>query len=142
MYNYTLEKAIFLSISVMERKIEKGLFQLGDETLYPTDDCDVETVYSLASLYSQFVEDCNQDEAYDVILTSLIEKLSNYKSLIVFSSDDKLKAYFPMKENGIQYLELFFETDVKEDEHPINSIYNWLNSNGYGNNNYLIQIIK
>lgn len=73
---YTTDKAINLAIIEAKNKFEAGkLFKSNDESPESMDftDGDPETIYTLSSLYAQFVEDTNFDEAKELIEDSLIE---------------------------------------------------------------------
>lgn len=72
---YTLEKAIECSLREAQKKQLQGkLFSTIDNSKASQDfsDGDPETLYSIASMYSQFVEDCDVDIAEDKILDALI----------------------------------------------------------------------
>lgn len=73
---YTLEKAIQCSIREAQKKQLQGkLFSATDDSKASQDfsDGDPETLYSIASMYSQFVDDCDIDIAVDKILDALID---------------------------------------------------------------------
>lgn len=75
-YIYTKE----LAIQEAERKIKQGkLFKSDDESKESQDftNGDPETLFSLASLYAQFIED-DFNNAVDVLLDTLQEEFPDY----------------------------------------------------------------
>lgn len=78
---YTLEKAIECSLREAQRKQLQGkLFSSTDDSSASQDftNGDPETLYSIASMYSQFVEDTDVDVAEDKILDALIQQFPDY----------------------------------------------------------------
>jgi len=78
---YTLQKAIECSLREAQKKQLQGkLFSATDDSQASQDftDGDPETLYSIASLYSQFVEDFDVDVAEDKILDALILQFPDY----------------------------------------------------------------
>jgi hypothetical protein len=76
----TFEFNLNLAIQEAERKIRTNkLFKGGDESEASQDftNGDPETLYSLASLYAQFVDD-DFNNANDAILNALQEKFPDY----------------------------------------------------------------
>jgi hypothetical protein len=78
---YTLDKAINCAKREALRKQLVGkLFSACDDSEASQDftDGDPETLYSIASMYSQFVEDTDVDVAEDKILDALINEFPDY----------------------------------------------------------------
>lgn len=81
MSNYKIEKAIQQALDEAESKFKCGkLFKSGDESDAANDftNGDPETIYSLSSLYAQYVEEIRYDTAVDLILEALIKKYPDY----------------------------------------------------------------
>jgi hypothetical protein len=145
MQKYTLQKAIQNAKVTMAAKIQKNLFRLNDEYINPSDDCDVETIWSLGSMYSQFVEDVKPDEAESAILDALVDELLKYDKLYLVSSFDgvmnNIKCYYiTSTSEGVPIMEKFFS--IESSNHPITAAYNWINDNGFGDDLYFIQVLK
>ena len=78
---YTLEKAIECSIREAQKKQLQGkLFSATDDSSASQDftNGDPETLYSIASMYSQFVEDTDVDVAESKILDALILQFPSF----------------------------------------------------------------
>jgi len=78
---YTIEDAKRLAIQEAERKIASNkLFSSDDESPASEDFTtgDPETLYSLASLYAQFVEGDDYNNACDALIDTLQERFPNY----------------------------------------------------------------
>lgn len=78
---YTLQKAIECAKREAQKKQLVGkLFSATDDSKASQDftDGDPETLYSIASMYSQFVEDTEVDVAEDKILDALIIQFPEY----------------------------------------------------------------
>lgn len=78
---YTLQKAIECAVREAQKKQLQGkLFSATDDSKESQDfsDGDPETIYSIASMYSQFVEDTDVDVAEDKILDALINEFPDY----------------------------------------------------------------
>lgn len=80
---YTLDKAINCAVREAQKKQLVGkLFSATDNSKASQDftDGDPETLYSIASMYSQFVEDTDVDVdvAEDKILDALINEFPDY----------------------------------------------------------------
>lgn len=78
---YTLEKTIECSIREAQKKLLQGkLFNSTNDSGASQDftNGDPETLYSIASMYCQFVEDTDVDIAEDKILDALILQFPDY----------------------------------------------------------------
>lgn len=78
---YTLDKAIECAVREAQKKQLVGkLFSATDDSKASQDftDGDPETLYSIASMYSQLVEDTDVDVAEDKILDALINEFPDY----------------------------------------------------------------
>ena len=78
---YTLQKAIECSLREAQKKQLQGkLFSATDDSSASQDftNGDPETLYSIASMYSQFVEDTDVDVAESKILDVLIIQYPDY----------------------------------------------------------------
>jgi hypothetical protein len=78
---YTIEKAIECAKREAHIKQTQGkLFTAGDDSQAANDftNGDPETIYSIAALYAQYVEDLNYEDAQDKIIDALTFDFPDY----------------------------------------------------------------
>ena len=79
--NFTLKQAIRLALDEADYKFKANkLFKAGDESPEASDFTieDPETVYSIATMYEQYVEDVSEEEAHKKIIEALEEVYPDY----------------------------------------------------------------
>ena len=74
MENWTIETAVRVSLEEADRKEAQGLLHSSGEDFVSTDDGDSETIYSIASCNSQFVDEDKYEEAESAIIDALVKK--------------------------------------------------------------------
>lgn len=75
---YTIKEAIKSAINEAERKFKSGKLLKSNEISEDFTNGDPETIYSIASIYAQFVEDKNFNDAVDGIEEALFEIYPEY----------------------------------------------------------------